>query len=92
MAFALVQISRLGLWFVGRQALNDTSSARWLTLLRGGALLSGTAWGMLSALPFPADFPHQMLLAFISAGVTGAAVAAPSIDRVSAWIFVVTAL
>lgn len=41
---------------------------------------------------YPDDFPHQDFLPFVIGGVTGAAVAALSIDRASALFFIVPAL
>lgn len=91
-AFIFIQLLRLGLWNIGRHALNDNSSAQWRIFLRVSALLTGLAWGMLPIFLFPTDFPHQVFLLFVAAGVTAAAVAALTVDRVSVLFFIVPTL
>lgn len=91
-AFIIFQLSYLALWNTGRRALNDNTSAQWLIFLRVSVLVIGIAWGALPVFLFPTDLPHQLFLPFVAAGVTGAAVAMLSVDRVSAQLFLVSML
>lgn len=90
--FTVIQLARLALWITGKLSLNDTGTLRRLMLLRTGALLSGAGWGALPVFLFPDSLIHQVILPFVIAGVTGAAVAALAVDRASALLFVVAAL
>ncbi len=52
------------------------------------SLLAGAGWGLCNLLLFPAQNPsQQMLLVFISCGISAAAAASLAVDRVIAWAF-----
>ncbi|MBA4177797.1 MAG: hypothetical protein C0505_14760 [Leptothrix sp. (in: Bacteria)] len=87
-----VQLLRLALFVAMRLAPHACESRGWRTLLRAGALLGGLAWGALPVFLFPATLPLQVFLPFVAAGVTGAAMAALSSDRVSVLLFSVPVL
>lgn len=86
------QLSRLALFVAIRRAPQACESRRWRTLLRAAALLGGLAWGALPVFLFPAELPLQVFLPFVAAGITGAALAALSPDRVSVLLFSVPVL
>ncbi len=90
--FYLLQLMRIALGMASRRLFVETEAARWLVLVRTGALLTGVAWGALPALLFPGYLPYQSLLVFVAAGVTAAAAAAYMADFASTLLFIVPTL
>jgi PAS domain S-box-containing protein len=60
---------------------------------RAGAIASGVVWGAAALVLFPAnEITHQVLLAFVLAGISAGAITSLAADRVSALGFIVPAL
>ncbi|HEY0665037.1 MAG TPA: EAL domain-containing protein [Gallionella sp.] len=93
-AIAAVLLARLALLVAWqRNARGQADIPRWLNRFRAGAIANGIVWGAGAWLLFPAgDVLHQVLLAFILAGLCAGAVASLAIDRLSMFGFMVPAL
>ncbi|MGD2119589.1 MAG: ATP-binding protein [Chromatiales bacterium] len=88
-AFLLVasQLVRISIFVAVLRTPGRFSQRHWRSLLRAGILLGGVAWGLLPLFLFPADLPHQIFLAFVSAGFTGIVLVGLASDRVSVLLF-----
>ena len=90
--FAALHGARLVYWMRHRGALEAIElPLRMHRVLRGGAALAGAAWGVIPLLLFPQDPLLQTIIAFVVAGVSGAAVAGMAFDGWSALLFILAA-
>ncbi|MDH5205874.1 MAG: ATP-binding protein, partial [Hylemonella sp.] len=86
---------RMVLYVRWRQIAGTEASSQllWLNLFRITAILTGLVWGSASVLMFPADDAvHQVLMAFVIAGVSAGAITSQAIDRVTVLGFLVAIL
>jgi diguanylate cyclase (GGDEF)-like protein/hemerythrin-like metal-binding protein/PAS domain S-box-containing protein len=89
---ALLRIA-LAIAFQRSDASDPSVAHSWLIRFRLGVIATGMAWGSASFLLFPAnDSQHQMLLAFILAGLTAGGLISYAADLVSASVFVVSVI
>lgn len=78
--------ARTVLYFRWRQGARTEASFQplWLNLFRITAILTALVWGGASVLMFPTGDPaHQVLMAFVIAGVSAGAITSQAIDRVT---------
>jgi diguanylate cyclase (GGDEF)-like protein len=91
-----LQGMRLLLWLAWRRSPSSATDAetnqrhRRLRLLRGTAWATGASWGAIPVALFPADRLAQSMVAFILAGISGAAVAGLAFDAWTSGVFIVS--
>ncbi len=89
-----LQCARLLIWLAWRHLpgapLDTVQRTRRLQLLRGTAWVTGASWGAIPVALFPADTLAQSFVAFILAGISGAAVAGLAFDGWTSGVFVAT--
>jgi len=87
-----LQALRLLLWLVWRRvpaaALSAAAQRHRLAQLRAAAWATGAIWGVVPIALFPADALPQSFLAFILAGISGAAVAGLAFDAWTSVVFI----
>ena len=87
-----LQVLRLLLWLIWRRrpiaSLSEAQQNRKLLQLRVYAWLTAATWGALPITLFPTEALSQSYLAFILAGISGAAVAGLSFDAWTSAVFV----
>ena len=91
----VVQTGRLVLWksyHHRTQSLTHAQALVCLQRLRLSSLLSGGTWSVLSFGVFAFDLTELTFISFITAGITGAAMASMSCDAVAATLFFYSAL
>lgn len=83
---------RLLLWLLwrhaGTEAMGAAAQRRRLAQLRAAAWATAAFWGVLSVALYPADALSQSILAFILAGISGAAVAGLAFDAWTSAVFI----
>lgn len=73
-----------------RDPLRLQHSRKWWGYLLIASALAGSGWGVCNLLLFPAENPsQQMLLVFITCGISAAAAASLAADRWVAWSFLI---
>jgi PAS domain S-box-containing protein len=90
-----VLLARSGLALAWRHGGADVTkhALRWRRRFRIGVITTGIAWGIGAALLFPhGDELHQLVLAYVLAGLSAGAITALAVDRVSTIGFLVPTL
>ena len=95
-AMLALQALRLLVWFASRRPDVDTltpaQQRQRMQMQRAGYVLTGLGWGLMALLMFPQNVLAQSFVAFILAGVSGAAVAGLTFDALTSGIFIVSVI